>query len=167
MIIRELMKAVGNQERKDGPRNKDEYPGEADTSLYPVDAPVKAASAVQQQQDAREAGCQPDGSTSPWLPCHYFDYIAGTSTGGLISIMLGRLRMNIDDCITEYENIGSELFGKPRWFHIRSPLFFPREKYNHKVLENIIQTIVNERVPKIADFPGGKTFASDENRCRM
>ncbi|KAF5977336.1 calcium-independent phospholipase A2-gamma [Fusarium coicis] len=26
-----------------------------------------------------------------YLPCHYFDYVAGTSTGGLSSIMLGRL----------------------------------------------------------------------------
>ena len=29
----------------------------------------------------------------PALPCEYFDLICGTSTGGLIGIMLGRLRM--------------------------------------------------------------------------
>jgi patatin-like phospholipase/acyl hydrolase len=27
------------------------------------------------------------------LPCDYFDLIGGTGTGGLIAIMLGRLRM--------------------------------------------------------------------------
>ncbi len=24
----------------------------------------------------------PETESSPWLPCHYFDYVAGTSTGG-------------------------------------------------------------------------------------
>jgi len=29
----------------------------------------------------------------PPLPCQYFDMIGGTGTGGIIAIMLGRLRM--------------------------------------------------------------------------
>jgi patatin-like phospholipase/acyl hydrolase len=33
------------------------------------------------------------GDKEPPLPCEYFDLICGTSTGGLITIMLGRLRM--------------------------------------------------------------------------
>lgn len=33
------------------------------------------------------------GDSQPPLPCQYFDLICGTSTGGLIAIMLGRLRM--------------------------------------------------------------------------
>ena len=28
--------------------------------------------------------------TSQYLPCHYFDYIAGTSTGGFVSLMTDR-----------------------------------------------------------------------------
>ena len=31
--------------------------------------------------------------TAEALPCDYFDLIGGTGTGGLIAIMLGRLRM--------------------------------------------------------------------------
>lgn len=34
----------------------------------------------------------PDTEHSTPLPCEYFDLICGTSTGGLIAIMLGRLR---------------------------------------------------------------------------
>lgn len=45
-------------------------------------------------------------------PCDIFDLIVGTSTGGLIATMLGRLRMDIDDCLRYYEKIGSAVFGK-------------------------------------------------------
>ena len=48
-------------------------------------------------------------------PCDVFDLIVGTSTGGLIAIMLGRLHMTIDECIEQYEILGKRVFGKPRW----------------------------------------------------
>lgn len=46
------------------------------------------------------------------LPADYFDMIAGTSTGGIIAIMLGRLRMSVEECITAYKKLGEEVFGK-------------------------------------------------------
>lgn len=84
----------------------------------------------------------------------------------LIGIMLGRLRMNVDECISEYETLGAEVFGHPRKFHIRSLLFWPRDKYNYKTLENVVRDVVRRRVPKVAEFPGGRNFAFYENRCR-
>lgn len=45
-------------------------------------------------------------------PCDVFDSIAGTSTGGLIAVMLGRLHMSIDECIRQYEIIGEKIFGR-------------------------------------------------------
>jgi calcium-independent phospholipase A2-gamma len=32
----------------------------------------------------------------------------------IIAIMLGRMRMSIEDCITEYQRLGSIVFGKQR-----------------------------------------------------
>jgi patatin-like phospholipase/acyl hydrolase len=42
--------------------------------------------------------------------CDYFDLIVGTSTGGLIAVMLGRLQMDIDRCITEYLSLAPIVF---------------------------------------------------------
>jgi patatin-like phospholipase/acyl hydrolase len=47
-----------------------------------------------------------DGLQEVPLPCKYFDLIGGTSTGGLVAIMLGRLRM-----VHRIWNWGSPLIG--------------------------------------------------------
>src|ERR1700712_4057813 len=49
---------------------------------------------------------------NPPKPCDYFDMIGGTSTGGLIAVMLGRLRMSIDDCIASYASLSDQVFEK-------------------------------------------------------
>ena len=48
------------------------------------------------------------------LPCDFFDLICGASTGGLIAIMLGRLRMSVDEAIQCYKELSKEVFGKTR-----------------------------------------------------
>ncbi|KAH6644845.1 acyl transferase/acyl hydrolase/lysophospholipase [Boeremia exigua] len=45
------------------------------------------------------------------LPADYFELAAGTSTGGIIGIMLFRLRMSVADTITQYFKIGEEVFS--------------------------------------------------------
>ncbi|CAK7199475.1 hypothetical protein SEUCBS139899_002155 [Sporothrix eucalyptigena] len=49
---------------------------------------------------------------SPPKPCEYFDMIGGTSTGGLIAIMLGRLRMTVEECIETYTSLSDRVFEK-------------------------------------------------------
>lgn len=71
------------------------------------------------------------------LPCHYFDYMYGTSTGGLISVMLARLRMTVPQCLEIYRQVGHELFG-----HRRNILPLAT-KYHHKPLEKAVKNIVS------------------------
>jgi patatin-like phospholipase/acyl hydrolase len=43
-------------------------------------------------------------------PSDYFELAGGTSTGGIMGIMLFRLRMSVDDTIKEYDRIAKTIF---------------------------------------------------------
>ncbi|KAH6670455.1 acyl transferase/acyl hydrolase/lysophospholipase [Halenospora varia] len=43
-------------------------------------------------------------------PCEYFNMIGGTSTGGIIAIMLGPLRMTVAQCLTSYKAMAARAF---------------------------------------------------------
>ena len=43
-------------------------------------------------------------------PCEFFDLIAGTGTGGLIAIMLGRLRLDLETCMEVYVRMTRRVF---------------------------------------------------------
>lgn len=43
-------------------------------------------------------------------PCDHFDLIAGTGTGGLIAIMLGRLRLDLETCKEVYVRMTRRVF---------------------------------------------------------
>jgi hypothetical protein len=65
----------------------------------------------------------------------------GTSTGGLIATMLGRLRMTVPVCLEIYKEVGDELFGKRR---SNIPL---ATKYDHEPLEKAVRDIVKKHCP--------------------
>ena len=74
--------------------------------------------------------------------------MAGTSTRGLISIMLGRLSMTVDECLEGYGIPSERIFGHARWFHCRSISFFnPGDKYDPKNLEKVICGVIRQRDP--------------------
>ena len=85
LILQKLMEAIGRRERthSDGP---------ATSSYHPLLPPSKTSEeATRREMDNAAEDCVTD--SSPWLPCHYFDYMAGTSTGGYIYLELRYLML--------------------------------------------------------------------------
>ncbi|KAK5743050.1 hypothetical protein LTS12_024006 [Elasticomyces elasticus] len=77
-------------------------------------------------------------------PCNFFDMIAGTSTGGLIAIMLGCLEMSVDECIEAYiQTMGTIFQGKRKLaFSISGQL---RPRYMAEKLEQAVKDIIASR----------------------
>ena len=70
---------------------------------------------------------------NPPKPCECFDMICGTSTGGLIAIMLGRLKMSVAECIEEYQKLSTAVFTKKR--HRVSLSAKLQGRFDHDALE--------------------------------
>ncbi|KAL2885559.1 Vegetative incompatibility protein HET-E-1 [Ceratocystis lukuohia] len=61
-------------------------------------------------------------------PCDRFDLIGGTGTGGIIAIMLGRLKMNVDESIKAYKKLSETGFCEKRTIFKRSNYAFSDKK---------------------------------------
>lgn len=88
-------------------------------------------------------------------PCDHFDLIAGTGTGGLIAIMLGRLRLDIETCKEVYIRMTKRVFETDKTFAgipYRSTLFKASK------LEEAIRDCVREHT--IFEDEGNDTLAS-------
>lgn len=65
-----------------------------------------------------------------FIPSDYFETIVGTSTGGVIAIMLGRLRMSVNDCLRLYEgHLGDCMRVREDPFRWLDPLSFDPSRH--------------------------------------
>jgi patatin-like phospholipase/acyl hydrolase len=69
------------------------------------------------------------------LPVDYFHLTGGTSTGGIIAVMLIRLRMSVEKTIEEYFKIGPKVFG--------ATLSEGEAKFAAKPLEEVVDDILS------------------------
>ncbi|KAL8812011.1 MAG: hypothetical protein Q9223_001302 [Gallowayella weberi] len=97
-----------------------------------------------------------------YRPCHYFDYIAGSSTGGLIAIMLGRLRMTVDQCLDTYKRLSAKVFEKPS-SRLKRSLY----KYNSSTRrDSLAELFLTLRPAQPSPNEQSGKFKSDAIRCR-
>lgn len=152
VIVQALMKRVGEIEQLRVP--------EAPSSI--------CSSAVVPLDD--ELCTAPTSSAKPisgYWPCHYFDYIAGVGTGGIIAMLLGRCRMSVGEAMERYRDICTIIVGQSLTSSQRKPR--PQEPVsstNHKTSRSSnISTM--ELVPawgSLIEHDGN--LESDPNRCR-
>ncbi|KAJ7367478.1 hypothetical protein DFH08DRAFT_927989 [Mycena albidolilacea] len=91
-------------------------------------------------------------------PCDYFDLIGGTSTGGLIALMLGRLRMSVEDAVNAYGQLAKEVFSDVK------PLGSDG-RFKASKLEKAIKQIVRTR--SASQNPEEKLEDTRNNACKM
>ncbi|KAG4433973.1 hypothetical protein IFR05_010553 [Cadophora sp. M221] len=117
-----------------------------------------------------------DLGLDPVKPCDVFDLIGGTSTGGtisLIAIMLGRLEMDVDDCIAAYKALMKAVFEKKQNFLPVGLRGMIKSKFSSEELERAIKTVIKgcKKVPGqqiTVDEPFHvKTENEDSQKCRV
>lgn len=86
-------------------------------------------------------------------PHHIFDLVAGTSTGGLIAIMLGKLGMTVEECINAYRTLSASIFGKK---HFRgrltgglAPSKYSGTRLRRHVQDLITKSLRRQRLPEV------------------
>ncbi|CAG8001826.1 unnamed protein product [Penicillium nalgiovense] len=94
---------------------------------------------------------RPDGSLAK-KPCEVFDLIGGTSTGGLIAIMLGRLEMDVDECIMAYVKLMKMIFDKPSKRSVSSIFGQIKPQFDANKLEGAINEVINNCGAKPTDL---------------
>ncbi|KAH0553145.1 hypothetical protein GP486_006670 [Trichoglossum hirsutum] len=88
-----------------------------------------------------------DAQLQPW---QVFDMMGGTSTGGIIAIMLGRLHMTLEECKKAYIQLSKTIFTArhPRSKVIRKPydLWNVNSKFDSTALEAAIKTEIGRKL---------------------
>ncbi|KAK0451869.1 acyl transferase/acyl hydrolase/lysophospholipase [Armillaria borealis] len=72
-------------------------------------------------------------------PCEYFHLIGGSGTGGMIAIMLGRLKMSTKQALRRYNQIASRVFSCANQRHLKDG------RFEASALETEMKSIVKGR----------------------
>ena len=152
VILQALMRKVEEFERAYQPTATSSF---YSSTLGPLDDEVCAAPTP----DARPR--------SGYWPCHYFDYIAGVGTGGIIAMLLGRYRMTVGEAMEKYRNICAlvverQLTSPQPMFVRRDPVLSTNQKASKR--SNVRTVEVIPAWPSPNEYDGD--LESDPERCR-
>ena len=159
MILSELVKHIRVVERTTWPPAKTS----GDSPLLDPDwvqNEMRHRSKLEAAEDAfpRVNRKDPDDEDGLFLLCHYFDYIAGTSTAGLIATMLGRMRMPIGRTQLEFRDLTKEVYGVRYRSRVRRVryMLMPHKSIEDGRVKDVIGSVFGVKA----------RFHSDTGRCK-
>jgi hypothetical protein len=72
--------------------------------------------------------------------------IVGTSTGGLIALMMVKLNLNVDECIDQYRRLSRQIFGQPnaigKW-----TAGFAKPRYSGELVRRFVVELIRQSQP--------------------
>ncbi|KAF8532821.1 phospholipase, patatin family protein [Trichophaea hybrida] len=103
-------------------------------------------------------------------PCEVFDMIGGTGIGGIIAIMLGRLRMTVDECETAYLKLSKTIFTPRRQNgNVAGQVkgFLSADgKFDSKILEDAILEEIKAKSP-VGTSPEDILLKDENQNCKV
>ncbi|TKA37733.1 hypothetical protein B0A49_13237, partial [Cryomyces minteri] len=91
------------------------------------------------------------------LPADFFDLIGGTSTGGLIALLLGRLRLSVPQARNAFVKIAKDVFSIQRYLR--------EGRFNEKKLEEAVKGLL--RVKFGADRGEERMLDRPDAACKV
>ncbi|KAH9820158.1 hypothetical protein DFH28DRAFT_706383 [Melampsora americana] len=102
------------------------------------------------------------GSKKVPLPSECFDVICGVGTGGIIALLIGRLKFGIDDAIEAYLSISRKVFGQAKG---ALAVLMGKTRYSASKLESAMQEVI-QRAEKDGRASLTEGSGDEEKSCR-
>lgn len=96
------------------------------------------------------------------LPSECFDVICGVGTGGIIALLLGRLKFGIDDAVEAYLSISRKVFGQAKG---ALAVLMGKTRYSASKLESAMQDVI-QRAEKDGRASLTEGSGDEEKSCR-
>ena len=55
--------------------------------------------------------------------------------------------MSVDECFDEFQSLLRNVWGQPRIFNLRARTFWPRDKYDYRILIRELKDLVQRKSP--------------------
>lgn len=161
LILQALMEKMRDEEQRLDALEKDKFTSNPRLTSSPYASADDDFHGLSSGTGREPTTSEQHDRSSLYSPCQYFDYITGTGSGGLLAIMLSRLRMSVEESLTEYAILCQKVFGFSRPF---SSALAPLTRFNYKVLEIALHGTVSRMAQDLGD--GEQSFRSDEDLCK-